>query len=60
MFIKQNKAVNTYAYRMLLSFKTSVTYINFFNFKPDISVRCEAAFVRHHSIFCRTLSDITC
>ena len=42
MFIKQNKAVNTYAYRMLLSFKTSVTYINFFNFKPDISVRCEA------------------
>ena len=51
MFIKQTKAVNVYAYRMLLSFKTLVTYKRIFNFTLDNCVRYEAAFVGHNLIF---------
>ena len=51
MFIKET--VKTYAYRMLLSFKTSVTYKKIFNFTPNNFVRCEPALVGHNSIFAR-------
>ena len=52
MFIKRKtRTGKAYGYRMLLSFKTSVTYKKNVNFKPDNCVRCEAAFVGHNSIF---------
>ena len=61
MFIKRKVwAGNVYANRMLLNYKTSVTYKNIFDFTPDNCVRCEAAFVGHNSIFCRTLFDVRC
>ena len=47
-----------YAYQMLQSFKTSVTYKNNSSFTPDKCVRCETAFIGQNSIFCRTLSDV--
>ena len=60
MFVKRKtRAGKAYSYRMLLSFKMSVTN-NFFNFTPSNCVCCEAAFVGHNSIFYRTLSDIQC
>lgn len=49
------RAGKVYAYRILLSFKTSVTS-NFFNFRQDNCVRCETVFLRHNSVFCRTFS----
>ena len=57
--IKARKG-KTYAYQILLSFKSLVTYEKNFNFTPDNCVRCEAAFVGHNIIFCRTLSDAWC
>ena len=39
---------------MLLSFKTSLTNVKFFNFTHDNYVCSEAAFVEHNSIFCRS------
>ena len=53
--LRKTKRVKVYAYRMLLKFETSVIYKSFFNFTPDNCVRCEAAFIGHNSIFCRTL-----
>ena len=44
MFMKmKTRTAKTYAYRMLLNFKTSVTYI--FLTSTDNCVRCEAPFV---------------
>ena len=57
MFIKKPKPVKAYAYRMILSFKTSVTYKKK-HLHAEQFVRCEAAFVGHNSIFCRTLFDV--
>ena len=52
MFIqRKTKAVKVYAYRMLLSFNTSITYTKNFNFMPGNCDCCEAAFVGHNSIF---------
>ena len=45
-------------YRMLLSFKMSITYKKTFNFTPDNCVRCEAAFIGNNSIFRLTLFDV--
>ena len=60
MFIKRKtRAGRAHAYRMLLSFKTSVTQKKL-NLLPDNGVRCEVAFVGHNSIFYRTLSDVQC
>ena len=47
----KTRDVKTYDYRMLLSFKTLVTYKCFFNFLPGNCIRCEASFVRHNLIF---------
>ena len=47
MFIKKNLEQKAYAYRMLLSFKSSVTNI-FFNFIQDKCVHYEAAFGGHN------------
>ena len=59
IFAKINtRAGRTYAYRMLVSFKTLVTYKKVFNFTPNNFVRSEAAFVWRGSIFCRTLCDV--
>ena len=59
MFMKRKTRVGkAYTYRILLRFKTSVIYKKKFNFTPDSCVRCEAAFVGHNSVFCRTLSDV--
>ena len=53
MLIKgKTRAGKVYSYRILVSFKTSLTY-NFFCFTPDNCVCCEAAFVGHSSIFFR-------
>ena len=53
MFVKRKTRVEkAYAYGMLLSFKTSVTYNFLKNFTPDNCARCEAAFVGHNSTFC--------
>ena len=60
IFIKRKtRAEKAYLSRMLLSYKTSITY-NFFNFTPENCVHYEAVFVGHNSIFCRTLSDVRC
>ena len=56
MFIK--KHYRLMQYRMLLSFKMSITYKKTFNFTPDNCVRCEAAFIGHNSIFRLTLFDV--
>ena len=55
---RKTRAGKAYVYQMLLSFKRSVTYKKNFNFTPDNCVYCEAAFVGHSSIFCRTLSNV--
>ena len=48
-FIKRKtRAGKAYAYQMLLSFKTSVTYNDIFDFMPDNCARCEVAFVGHN------------
>ena len=47
---EKNRAEKAYSYRMVVSFKTSVTYIkNFFNFMPDSCVLYKAAFVGYKS-----------
>ena len=52
MFIKRKtNPGKTYAYAMLLSFKTPLTYTFFFNFRPDNCVLCKAAFVGHNLNF---------
>ena len=56
MFIERARVGKLYAYRMLLSLNTSVTYI-FFKVTPDNCVLCETDFVGYNSIFCRTLPD---
>ena len=45
-------------YRMLLSFKMSITYKKTFNFTPHNCARCEAAFIGHNSILRLTLFDV--
>ena len=57
--VSKTRAGKAYTYRMLLSFKTSVTYKKNY-VTPDNCVRCEAAFVGHNSIFCRALFDVRC
>ena len=50
MFMKRIiRAEKAYTYRMLLSFKTSVTYHKKLNFAADNCVRCEAVFVGYNS-----------
>ena len=50
MFVKRKtRAGKAYAHRMLLSFKTSVTYEKKINFTPDNCFRSVAAFVGHNS-----------
>ena len=49
------KAVKTYAYRRLLSFKMSVTYKKCFNFMSDNCVCYEPALIGHNLIFCRVI-----
>ena len=56
IFIK--KQYRLMQYRMLLSFKMSITYKKTFNFTPDNCVRCEAAFIGHNSILHLTLFDV--
>ena len=57
---KETRGEKTYAYQILLSFKTSVTFFkNNFNFTPDNYVRCEVAFVGYNSIFCRIFRSAT-
>ena len=52
MFIKRRtRTGKVYAHRMLLSFKTLVSYKKM-NFKSDNCVHCEAAIVQYNSIFC--------
>ena len=53
MFMKRKtrKPENAYAYRMLLSFKTSVTYIKKNLLHAESCVHCEAVFIVHDSIF---------
>ena len=46
---RETRTGKTYAYRTLLSFKTSLAYY-FFNFTLDNGVRCEAIFVGYNSI----------
>ena len=51
MFIRrETRAGKVYAYRMLLSFKTLVTF-KIFYFTPVNCVRCEAVFVGYNSIY---------
>ena len=51
MFIKrETRAGKVYAYRMLLSFKTLVTF-KIFYFTPVNCVRCGAVFVGYNSIY---------
>ena len=53
MLIKgKTRAGKVYSHRILVSFKTSLTY-NFFCFTSGNCVCCEAAFVGHSSIFYR-------
>ena len=52
MLIEKTQSSIGYAYQILVSFKTSVTYIKF------SCVRCEAEFVAHNSVFFRTFYDI--
>ena len=56
MFIKRKtRAGKAYSYRMLLSFRTLVTYEKLFNFTQDNCGSCETAFVGNNSIFCAVL-----
>ena len=45
------RAGKAYAYRMLFSFNTSVTYRKKFNFTPENCVRFEAAFIDMTRVF---------
>ena len=52
MFIKRKtRAGKTYAYRMLLSFETSLTCNFFFNYTPNKCVLCEGVIVGNNSTF---------
>ena len=50
---KNQQNIGTKAFYSSTSY--GLEYESFFNFTPDNCVRCEAAFIGHNSVFCRTL-----